>query len=480
MKNTPILKRIAASLAILCFAWQGMAPSVHAAGPENGTIVRSPSDPRVWYVEHSNRRWIETEAAFKAQGFRWTDVRVIAPEELNSLPIGAPIKPETLIIMPSERPYLGDLAPFAAEDVRVVREGGKVKLKFTTSVWNRGQRAVEIRTATGIDTSRDATYDAFQRMWQEGGTYRDREVGSMYWHAPHDHYHYIGFANYALRFVRVASTTADETPLRTQKTTFCLRDDAVGRMTPEGPKQARTYITCNSGRQGISVGWNDVYPYTLPDQYFDVTGLEKGLYEIRFDVDPDERFAEMDRINNASIALLDINPAVPSVRVVAFAAPFANSWNKYPEGHLVKALGDNRVYMVNGNRKRWIRTEAVFKSYGRPWGDIFEWPKPLVDAIPNNVLVRQAGTNGIYVVNDAGLKRRVLTPTVMSSYGWTSASVTDISDVELVSYPNAEFVRREGSSDIWSISQRKIVDASGIDPASIHVINQTDFDAYGF
>jgi hypothetical protein len=49
---------------------------------------------------------------------------------------------------------------------------------------------------------------------------------------------------------------------------------------------------------GLSAGWADTYPTTLPDQGIDITGLPDGVYTVRVRVDGQRLIDEADETNN--------------------------------------------------------------------------------------------------------------------------------------------------------------------------------------
>ena len=45
----------------------------------------------------------------------------------------------------------------------------------------------------------------------------------------------------------------------------------------------------------------------------------------------------------------------------------------YPEGSLLRAKGDYKVYIIKNNYKRWIQTAEIFNNYGHlSWDDIID------------------------------------------------------------------------------------------------------------
>jgi hypothetical protein len=62
---------------------------------------------------------------------------------------------------------------------------------------------------------------------------------------------------------------------------------------------------------GTSVGWSDVYPYSYPEQWIDVTGL-RGRFAFVQIADPRQLFHEADERNNVSETYVQL----PSGRVL--------------------------------------------------------------------------------------------------------------------------------------------------------------------
>lgn len=455
-----------------------------APGIPDGSLIKTADDPRVYYIEGGKKRVIDSEQAFLAQGFEWNAISIVDAGQLMLYPDGLPITTTSFLGLPNARHLMPDLAPVAPYELRFAVEGGRTRLRFTASFWNRGTGAFEMRThiPEGTELTTDADYEASQRVYQAGGSFIERPVGTFFWHQIHEHYHFDDFGEYALKLIRPTSGEGTQTVLN-QKTTFCLRDDQSIGAPIEGTRQARKYTGCRGNFQGVSVGWADVYRYTLADQYFDMTGMPAGIYEMTFDVDPKEVFTESRRDNNKSVTLVELNPTTRVLKVLATSSPYEAGTNSFPNGMLVQGQGDSKVYVMRANKKRWIPNEDVFRSYGFSWGAIYTLPARNVEVIPNDRLIRLSGASAVYALNDAGYKRRILSPGVMSSYGWTGADIADVNQTEFSAYPETDLIRREGDSRVFSISQRTYVGQIGslpfgLDEKSVHVVNQTDFNAY--
>lgn len=104
----------------------------------------------------------------------------------------------------------------------------------------------------------------------------------------HMHYHYLDFADYALVDTNGTVVAVGH------KQSFCLRDDLEA--TPGAPAVG---FDCNN--QGLSVGWADVYSNLLDCQFIDITGIAPGAYQLRIEVNPTRRIAELNYDNNVAL-----------------------------------------------------------------------------------------------------------------------------------------------------------------------------------
>lgn len=71
------------------------------------------------------------------------------------------------------------------------------------------------------------------------------------------------------------------------------------------------------------------------------------------------------------------------------------------DGSLVRAKGDYKVYIVNGNFKRHILSGKIFDFYGHlNWADIQEVESSVRDSYGDSYLVRAANDKKVYEIND--------------------------------------------------------------------------------
>jgi hypothetical protein len=106
------------------------------------------------------------------------------------------------------------------------------------------------------------------------------------------------------------------------KVDYCLRDLFRTHPSRRSPTAA-VYPGCNQNPGithdvlGTSVGWSDVYPYSYPQQWIDVTGLRGRFAYIQI-ANPDRLWHER-MGNNASETVV----ALPSGRVVRHRVGFS-------------------------------------------------------------------------------------------------------------------------------------------------------------
>lgn len=163
---------------------------------------------------------------------------------------------------------------------------GKASLRFSTSIGNAGPGHLQIRgTILG-----NLTQGTQEILDPSGRVVKTKDVGSFELHPDHGHFHVSHVARYELR------QGGPDGPLARsgKKISFCMEDSI--RMQ-RGREESRT-PKCTQDMQGITRGFADVYSANLPDQLFDVAGLESGEYTIVIQLDPNKKFLEASRLNN--------------------------------------------------------------------------------------------------------------------------------------------------------------------------------------
>lgn len=215
---------------------------------------------------------------------------------------------------------LPNLRSLPAQDVFISREGGARLLRFAGILGNLGAGPLHVvpvkgsgcpdgqrvaRQVTFVDHDLDGRFD---RAADRRTT--SRRAGCILDHPTHDHWHFDVSASYSL------SRPGAPRPIVAQdKVSFCLRDNLrTDDRVPGTPRQY--YGDCGrNDRQGISVGWVDVYESDLPSQFLELPeGLRGGVYCLRTAADPKSLLEETREDDNASVRALrirgdDVSPA---------------------------------------------------------------------------------------------------------------------------------------------------------------------------
>jgi hypothetical protein len=112
----------------------------------------------------------------------------------------------------------------------------------------------------------------------------------------HGHYHFNGFANYALL------DEGGKQVLTGHKQAYCMEDT---RQVHQGPKIAcEKQFDCSN--QGIQAGWSDLYGNALDCQWLDVTDVPAGKYQIQVSLNPSRAFEELSFDNNVAVVPVTI------------------------------------------------------------------------------------------------------------------------------------------------------------------------------
>ena len=226
---------------------------------------------------------------------------------------------------------VADLPPDLLPDLRMARLGdlqietgddGERRLRFTAVIVNVGAGPME---AVGV--LRGGEIDGIvQRIQREGAAPREVPTDAQFYFSGdgHEHWHIRDMQAYRLERLDGVDTTAVS-----EKHGFCLWDNERASPAVPGGQRAAAFncpesLDDGEVRMGLSVGWRDVYPASLPDQFIDVSGLESGRYRLWAEADPASPdrpngwFAESDEANNLTWVDLDIDFDAGSVLVVGY------------------------------------------------------------------------------------------------------------------------------------------------------------------
>lgn len=202
------------------------------------------------------------------------------------------------------------------------RKGAARCLRFDTIVGNVGEGPFEL--AYSVEEREGVA--AIQRIYRTDGSYKDRFAVRSELHPTHAHFHVQDF--YVSRLWKVDPTgarTGAAPVARGDKNGFCPEDtERIDDVPDEGRRHYRCFTPDEPDQRGfqvvgISAGWQDVYPASLPDQFVEITGVPDGQYLLEIELDPHNVFVEADNSNNTVCVLVAlqrtaaqiVEPSVP-------------------------------------------------------------------------------------------------------------------------------------------------------------------------
>ncbi len=109
----------------------------------------------------------------------------------------------------------------------------------------------------------------------------------------------------------------------------------------------------------------------------------------------------------------------------------------YPNGSLLRAKGDTKVYVIYGQYKRWIRSPEIFRMYGHlKWENIIEVDGATINYYIESRLVRAASDTRVFEVDDSRVKHWLnMTAASFTLSGRTWESIFIMNERERDYYP---------------------------------------------
>ncbi len=187
-------------------------------------------------------------------------------------------------------------------------------LRFSGIIINLGEGPLVVKGSRACATSACPSMTTLQRIKRTDGTWRkvasvataEYDVGDG-----HSHWHVLNVERYELH--QIDPPPAAPEPLRGAKVGFCFFDTQAWKLSlPRAPQSPVYHVSgCGSPgstrlKMGVSVGWADVYPWSIARQWIDTTDLPLGRYLLCNIADPDNEWRETDNTNNESWALIEL------------------------------------------------------------------------------------------------------------------------------------------------------------------------------
>jgi len=192
-------------------------------------------------------------------------------------------------------------------------------LRFDQPLVNLGRGPYELRV---YPNEGDGT-DAYQAVYDGAGGYAMRKAGHAHFAPLHGHIHFVGFDETGLYTIRPDGRPGRLVARQPDKGR-CASDSENVLFGKRGDGPPRYYIpgTCDTNdhqdphdplfpgesyfRSGISAGWDDKYPWFIPDQYIDVTHVPDGRYLIVDRINGARNVQESNTRNNVARACVEL------------------------------------------------------------------------------------------------------------------------------------------------------------------------------
>jgi hypothetical protein len=222
-------------------------------------------------------------------------------------------------------PQLPDLsmAPLDVQGIAVA-EDGSWRLRFGATIINIGEGDFMVGAYRRLPIG---GWDVYQQIADVDGQYTEKKAptGLKWGGDGHNHWH---VRNVETHWVE---TLDGEEVGRVVKEGYCFFDTTPVAPELAGAPERPVYGAHDCGHQsetsldmGLSVGWGDLYPWSMFEQQIDVTDIPDGDYRIRAVADPGEWFDEVDETNNGTWATIRVGrdaDGFPTVEVLELAPP---------------------------------------------------------------------------------------------------------------------------------------------------------------
>ncbi len=258
-----------------------------------------PSDGFVLSGHGTSRTWLKANAKIGAS--------VVSGSEEPPPPPPPP---------PGGSALLPDVGVRTLRNFTIVNTGGKKLLKFPVVTVNVGDGPLEINSARSSTSSSD--WLGRQTVFNTDGskTVLGATGAQFYWAGDgHTHWHIRDFDLYELY------NPGGQQLKQGEKHGYCFEDNTSYRgwpgssAHPNSPASPVYTPELSCGRNnpdattilhGLSVGWADTYPATLPDQAIDITGLPDGNYTVKVTADWQNFWRETNESNQSASAVVKI------------------------------------------------------------------------------------------------------------------------------------------------------------------------------
>ncbi|HEX5041051.1 MAG TPA: lysyl oxidase family protein [Candidatus Limnocylindria bacterium] len=226
----------------------------------------------------------------------------------------------TLLSHPGSAAGVTTLAPnlrmHRIEHITIQVVNGRRLLRFDSLMPNVGDGPFEI---VGSRANAASPMRVSQFLYNSAGQKYAYPTGArLQWAGDgHNHWHTVNGITY-----EVYPTSGTLTVRRGAKIGFCFVDSNAYALGLENAPRSPVYTSgCGNFsalrvREGVSVGWADLYPWNFAYQWIDITGLAGGTYRLRATADQPNYFYETNSLDNCVYATIVIPSTGSNVQVL--------------------------------------------------------------------------------------------------------------------------------------------------------------------
>lgn len=145
-----------------------------------------------------------------------------------------------------------------------------------------------------------------------------------------------------------------------------------------------------------------------------------------------------DSVGNVSTAVSDTialeGSGLTTSQEASITETLQATTSEFKDGDLIRAEGDTKVYVIKDGKKVWIASAEIFNAAGYDWKKITVITPSKVAGTIETTLIRAEGDNRVYVVNN-GVKSWIKTAEEFANKEYKWADVVVLSKVSVDAYP---------------------------------------------
>lgn len=133
----------------------------------------------------------------------------------------------------------------------------------------------------------------------------------------------------------------------------------------------------------------------------------------------------------------------------------------YPDGSVIKAVGDSTVYLIQDGKRRPFLTKAAFASrysadsiLNVETTDLASYPQGTNISIPNYSIVRGGSSSMLFMLID-NIKHPIASESVLKTIGYNPGEIEDVTDDELSGYTSGTFITTASLYPLGAVIQEK-------------------------